>query len=215
MPGEETFGCFCSSSLFCWSSCWAVAAWAGVAATTASARITATAPAAWACSSSSSSSCSCSSATTATTERDRLSLSLRHGRHRSSRRRPLLQNLCRPYLLHAFATNLHQAMGEESRHGGFLRRQVANSLGQLLSRPLLQRAEQAPIQIAVEDRWVDIAFPTNGRRIAQQLRQRFHSPQHALLRRQPLRRRSQFLQRQRRQISRGPGTKILCRDPFA
>jgi hypothetical protein len=61
---------------------------------------------------------------------------------------------------------LHQPMGEKPRHRRFRRLEVPETLRQFLGRSLLQRVEQGRVEIALEHRRVDLAFPTDRQRFA-------------------------------------------------
>src|SRR4051812_27656306 len=76
---------------------------------------------------------------------------------------------------------LAKLMRQESDHGRFLGLPAMTGIRELFIRTLLQRLQQAAIEIAVENCRMDIAFAADRRRVAEHLRDGFNRLQHVLL----------------------------------
>jgi len=105
---------------------------------------------------------------------------------------------------------LIELTGQEGHHGDFLGLQAVARIGQFFFRSLLQRLQQASVQIAVEDRRMDVALAADGRRIAEHLGDRLDGLQDVLLGFRLGVEDLELLQGQGCEVGRRPGAKILC-----
>src|SRR5665213_4002186 len=66
-----------------------------------------------------------------------------------------------------FFTLLLQPLAQEAEHRGFFRAQVFEGLLKGFLRAVLESFDEAAIEIGLEHRGMDIAFPANGRSVAE------------------------------------------------
>jgi hypothetical protein len=74
-----------------------------------------------------------------------------------------------------------EGAAEKCRDGGFLSLETGLRIVELCLCSSLQRPSQRPVQIAVENRWMDVAFAADRRRVAQHLCNRLDGLQHIFL----------------------------------